>query len=74
MNADGSGQTNLTAADPRTSYRISAPLWSPDGATILFMSEAAGNDDIWIMNADGNDQRALTYGMADDFAPDWSPR
>ena len=37
------------------------PLWSPDSKRIVFNSQRAhGNFDIWIMNADGSSQSALT--------------
>ena len=40
----------------------------PDGR-ILFSSRAAGNDDIWIMNADGSSPRPLTNGMGSNIHP-----
>src|SRR3990170_6246104 len=48
MNADGTGQTNLTN-DPATDY---APAWSPDGTKIAFYSDRDGNLDVYVMNAD----------------------
>ena len=50
MNADGSDQKNLTNS-PAWDYN---PAWSPDGR-ITFISEGG----IWIMNADGSNQRIL---------------
>ena len=50
MNADGSGQTQLT----NHSSVDSDPAWSPDGAKIAFWSGRAGNDEIYMMNADGS--------------------
>jgi len=47
--------------------------WSPDGSQLLFTSQQAGSYDIWIMDADGSGQRALTTHPADDENPDWSP-
>jgi imidazolonepropionase-like amidohydrolase/Tol biopolymer transport system component len=50
------------------------PRFSPDGAEIAFISDAGGGDNIWIMQADGNDARQLTK---EDFRmlnnPYWSP-
>ena len=70
MNADGSGQTNLTnnaAAD-------SAPAWSSDGTQIAFTSNRdAGNFDIYKMNADGSGQTRLTTDGSEDAFPAWSP-
>jgi Tol biopolymer transport system component len=71
MNADGSGQTNLTndlAFDGR-------PAWSPDGTKIAFESDRAGsgNYEIYVMNADGSGVTRLTNNSANDVDPDWSP-
>ena len=69
VNADGSGQTNLTnhGADDR------GPAWSPDGAKIAFWSDRAGNTEIYVMNADGSGQTNLTNNPAFDSDPAWSP-
>jgi Tol biopolymer transport system component len=69
MNADGSGQTNLTN-HPARDY---VPSWSPDGALIAFASERDGNSEIYVMNADGGGQTNLTNNLAGDVAPAWSP-
>jgi len=39
--------------------------WTPDGR-IIYDSTASGGRHIWIMNADGSDQRQLTDGAYDD--------
>jgi Tol biopolymer transport system component len=44
----------------------------PDGR-ILFFSRAAGNDDIWVMNADGSSPKQLTNGPGSNFHPVASP-
>lgn len=36
------------------------PRFSPDGSKILFTSDAGGGDNIWVMNRDGSDARAIT--------------
>jgi TolB protein len=67
MNVDGSGQTQLT------SNSDSAPSWSPDGLKIAFQSFRDGDYDIYVMNADGSAQRAVTNNTVDDEDPAWSP-
>ena len=58
MNADGTGQRNLTrnAADDHGSS------WSPDGRKIAFERDRDDNgssDDIYVINADGSGERRL---------------
>ncbi len=51
----------------------SCPNWSPDGTEIAFTSNRDGNDEIYVMNADGSNQTRLTYNDAYDGMPAWSP-
>jgi TolB protein len=46
------------------------PDYSADGRTIYFNSDRTGQMRIWRMNADGSDQRQLTF---DDVWGDWFP-
>src|SRR6266511_239953 len=70
MNADGSGQANLT----RNRAADDAPAWSRDGAKIALSSERDGNWEIYVMQADGTGPTRLTVNRsADDAFPDWSP-
>jgi hypothetical protein len=48
------------------------PAWSPDGTKIAFASNRDGNDEIYVMNADGTDPTDLTKNPANDFGPSWS--
>jgi len=69
MNADGSGQTNLTG-NPAGDWQLS---FSSDGSKIAFSSKRDGNYEIYIMNADGSGQVRLTDNPADDCDPCFSP-
>jgi TolB protein len=69
MNADGTGETNLT----NNAATDSQPAFSPDGTKIAFMSARDGNDEIYVMNADGTGQTNLTNNAATDSQPAFSP-
>jgi uncharacterized protein YraI len=75
VNADGSGLVPLTRP---SSVLVDAfphnvaPAWSPDGQTIIFLSNrdtegAAGSWGVWVMNADGSHQRALSVPVTLDY-------
>jgi Tol biopolymer transport system component len=82
MNPDGSNRVNLT---DRSRGEDAFPNWSADGQKILFMSdrETPGNPvppgapepdfEIFVMNADGSNQRQITFNELDDEDPAWSP-
>ena len=47
-------------------------VWTSNGK-IVYVSRASGNDDIWIMNADGGGQTQLTTGAGINTDPSVSP-
>ena len=65
MNPDGTNLINLTQSPERSD---NYPSWSPDGKQII-----CSTGDIWVMDADGENQRNLTNHDASDANPDWSP-
>ena len=69
MNADGSGQANLTNNSSGDYY----PSWSPDGTRIVFMSGRDGSVGIYAMSADGSNVTRLTNSQASDTWPSCSP-
>lgn len=60
INPDGRGKCCLTSNNMNT-----LPAWSFDGTKVAYTSNQGGNLDIWVMNADGSNPRALlssSYG------------
>ena len=80
MNADGTGHRNLTTGSLTVGGRIlgdgkeEQPAWSPDGTRIVYVSDRnGGDDDIWVMNADGTGHRNLHDNNDPESKPAWSP-
>lgn len=50
------------------------PRFSPDGASIAFVSDRAGGDNLWVMRADGTEPRAVSEERQNlVHNPSWSP-
>ena len=77
MDADGNNPQRLT----NNGHDDFSPSWSPDGKCIVYSSERDGHfrDDhgitreIYVMDADGGNQRRLTENPNNDRDPSWSP-
>jgi Tol biopolymer transport system component len=73
MNADGSGQTQITNAKNLGVFSNSFdPAWSPDGTQIAFVTEE-NFDQVLVMNPDGSGRHYLTRDAGNENTPDWSP-
>jgi len=48
--------------------------FSPDGTKIVFESDRSGSQQIYVMNADGSDQRRVSFFGGRAATPEWSPR
>jgi Tol biopolymer transport system component len=54
--------------------RDDTPSWSPDGTKIAFRSMRDGDQEIYVMNAEGSDQNDVSgHHDVDDRSPAWSP-
>jgi TolB protein len=68
MDIDGGNRTRLTHD---AEARDAAPTWTSDGSSIAFTRVRNKKYSIWIMDANGDNQRPL--GNLEGFAPQWSP-
>ena len=70
MNADGTGQKQLTSD---TGFKANA-IVTPDGRYILFGSDSGdGISHIWRMGIDGGNLKQLTQGNFADYSPSCAP-
>ena len=77
IDADGSNPERLTNNLTEDQY----PSWSPDGERIVFSARREGhfeNDfgityEIYMMDADGDNEQRLTENRHNDWDPSWSP-
>jgi TolB protein len=70
---DGSGLTQLT-----TDGRSADAIWSPDGSSIAFISTgllgtASDGGQVFLMNRDGSDRRAIPGVLARGLGISWQP-
>ncbi len=62
----------LTAVLVDTSANLQA-VWSPDRTRIAFSSNRLGTYDLYVMDADGRNARALTSDLGSESEPAWTP-
>lgn len=69
----GDGEGGTSSQRRVNGARDFNPSFSPDGSKIAFTSDRDGNDEIYVMNADGTEQVRLTNNQAWDWQPEFSP-
>jgi dipeptidyl aminopeptidase/acylaminoacyl peptidase len=80
---DGANTSTTSSIAPTTNLILPTPTILPINTTslpsagvyglIAYSSDQDGDFEIWVMNADGSDQRKLTDNGAKDVSPAWSP-
>ena len=66
----GGAATRITSGTPFDGQ----PRFSPDGKSIVFVSDRTGGENLFLMNPDGTSVRPLTRGASQSFvSPDWTP-
>jgi len=75
MNADGTGQENLTPAYDDDDDGMSEVIWSPDGNRIAFTAFSVSNGTaMYILNSDGSNlEQVIAIINSYQFAIAWSP-
>ncbi len=73
LNAQGSSQVVPLWKDQGKDQHYFMPAWSPDGKRIAFVSRRDGNEEIYVIDADGANPKRLTHNAAADLWPAWSP-
>ena len=70
MNADGSGNTQIT----HDAWQEGQPTWFKDGKKLAFLCNESGSSQVWEMNPDGSGRKQLTQYEGDiegfSFSPD----
>ncbi|MBM4187520.1 MAG: amidohydrolase family protein [Gemmatimonadetes bacterium] len=70
MPVGGGAATRITSGQP---YDMQ-PRFSPDGRSLVFVSDRDGSENLWLADADGGNPRPLTTGERENYvSPAWTP-
>lgn len=69
VDRDGGNATRLTTHEGTESL----PHFSPDGNTIAFSAQYAGNTDVYVIPASGGEPKRLTWHPGEDAVQGWTP-
>ncbi len=68
--AAGGAATRITSGTPFDGQ----PRFSPDGKSIVFVSDRSGSENLYLIDPDGKNLRSLTRGPNQAFvSPEWTP-
>ncbi len=73
VNGDGTGLDQLTPDQSENPSTESDVAWAPDGATVVFSTNAGGGRALWLLDLDTRTFSFLTSGGGSASEPDWSP-
>jgi Tol biopolymer transport system component len=73
--SDEMGRNAVAVSHPPAGTTDFMPAWSPDGTRIVFERRSRDGSayNLFLVNADGTDERQLTHGRGFDGTPWWSP-
>jgi TolB protein len=74
INSDGTGSKQLT--EDCTHRNSDDPSWSPDGKKIIFSTGRSGRNELWMMDADGSNEKKISDIEAGPFPgrAAWQPK